>query len=143
MRSTAAGQGDAAAFPHQLGEDARHRYPASERLPMTAVGHRHVILRFEGGDHANRDRLLSLAEMRCALDQVAQEQLLRLVLEEADAPHLRVPVLELAGWHQGLSDVGNDSSKARQSNTNPARAVNWTAANESPRRRGHRTGWGA
>src|SRR5581483_12334985 len=81
----------AARQAHQLAERRLHRHAARERMAMAAVGDRQVVAILERADRADRDRLLSLAEVRRPLDLAFHEELLDLVLEEPDLQHLPQP----------------------------------------------------
>ena len=83
--------GAARGSPHQLGERGLGRHAQGERLAVTAVGVGLDVALAHGRDGADRDGLLALAEVGGALDQAGHEQLLDLLLEQPDVPHLAVP----------------------------------------------------
>ena len=62
-----------------------------QRLAVTAVGVGLDVALAHRRDGTDRDGLLALAQMGRALDEAAHEQLLDLLLEQSDGPHLVVP----------------------------------------------------
>ena len=77
---------------HQLGEARLHRDAARERVAVAAIGDRQVVVVPQRRDRADRDRLLTLAEMGRPLDQPLHEELLHLLLEQPDLEHPAIPL---------------------------------------------------
>ena len=85
---------------HELREGGLGRHAQGERLAVAAIRVGLDVARLHRRDRADRDRLLALAEVGRALDQPGHEQLLDLLLEQADPDHRPVPV-ESVGSRRG------------------------------------------
>jgi hypothetical protein len=55
---------------------------------VPAIGASHGVTRTKGAANAHHDRLLALAQVRAASDQVLAEKVFDLILEIADSKHL-------------------------------------------------------
>ncbi len=91
--------------PEQLAEQTRRLRAEGETDAVAAVRRRdHVARGLEQRADADGHRLLPLVEVDRPFDLVPHEEAVRLVLEQADAEHLRVQALELARLNRSGRD---------------------------------------
>ena len=91
VHRAALGLADAGGLLHQLGQAALRRGAAGDRVVVAAVGGEHVVVGPQRRARADRDRLVPGGQVGGALDQAAQEQVVRGLLGAADDGHLLVP----------------------------------------------------
>ena len=78
---------EAAVAPHQLRHDAPERRALRDRVPVRAVVAVDRVVVGELAAHADRDRLLTDAQVHEAVHLVRARQLPDALLEHADPPH--------------------------------------------------------
>ena len=77
--------------PHHLAEQSVELQAPRDRMPVAAIRDGEVVVGPEHGDGSDGHRFLALAQMRGPLDHALLEELLDLVLEQADLDHPAVP----------------------------------------------------